>query len=363
LALSLLAVGSVSCGTEIHHVLPPDALLFGHSEKMRAVERLVTRVADTKVTVLIHGETGVGKEAVAKAVHCRSERAHHPWIKLNCAALPADLLESELFGHERGAFTGASARKLGRFELADNGTFLLDEISEMPLGLQSKILHVIQDNEFFRVGGRELIRVDARLIAVTNQDLGVAVANGTFREDLYYRLNVVSIHVPPLRERREEIPALVSYFQEDCLRLFNRRLPKLTDATLALLQAYSWPGNVRELENLIRRWAVLGDEEQMRREAEGLARREQMRVALPTGESNGTPAPGAGLREIGRRAAYDAEQRAIREVLEAVRWNRTEAARRLKVSYNTLLSKMQAGELLPPRPLPSADGCRFPQAG
>lgn len=320
--------------------LPQYEQLFRRSEKMRAVEQLVRRVADTNFTVLIHGETGVGKELVAKAIHWLSHRSHKPWTKLNCAALPADLLESELFGHEKGAFTGATSRKLGRFELAAEGTFLLDEIAEMPLALQPKILHYVQDHEFFRVGGHELIHVDVRTVAATNKDLAAVVASGSFREDLYYRLNVLNIYVPPLRERREEISSLVEYFREEAERQLRRAVPQLAFDTLHLLMTYSWPGNVRELENLIKRYAVLGEEALLRSELQTRMQAASSAAGPPPVPSDNGAGSESSLREIARRAALEAEQRAIRQVLEAVRWNRTEAARRLKVSYNTLLSKM-----------------------
>ena len=322
--------------------------VFRRSEKMRVIEKLVVQVADTNATVLIQGETGVGKERVAKAIHYLSDRAAKPWLKVNCASLPRDLLESELFGHEKGAFTGAALRKPGRFELANGGTLLLDEIGEMPIDLQSKILHVLQDNEFFRVGGRELISVDVRIIAATNKNIQTMVASGSFREDLYYRLNVVTIFVPPLRERREEIPFLVEDFREKFSRQFSRRTGELSMDTLQLLRAYSWPGNVRELENLIKRYVVLGDEGQLRDELQVRLRvtSHQPSTSPPAMEGNGVETGlriDAGLREIGRRAAREAERSAIREVLDRVQWNRAETARLLKISYKTLLYKLEQG--------------------
>jgi two-component system, NtrC family, response regulator AtoC len=330
--------------------------LFRRSERMRAVERLVLQTADTTATVLIQGETGVGKELVAKTLHHLSSRSSKPWLKVNCASLPPELLESELFGHEKGAFTGAVTRKPGRFELAHRGTLLLDEIGEMPLGLQAKLLHVLQDNEFFRVGGQEAIRVDVRVIAASNRDLAQMAGDGAFRWDLYHRLNVVRIAVPPLRERREEIPLLVAHFREQFSREYHRQSAPLSEDTLALLERYDWVGNVRELENLLKRYVVLGDESHLREEMEL-----RLRLASPdprpanrgprTGgrtKDSAPPAAGAlvgshldeGLRELGRRAAEEAERAAIAAVLERVRWNRAEAARLLKISYKTLLWKI-----------------------
>jgi transcriptional regulator with GAF, ATPase, and Fis domain len=252
------------------------------------------------------------------------------------------LLESELFGHEKGAFTGALLRKPGRFELASGGTILLDEIGEMPLSLQSKILHVLQDNEFFRVGGRELISVDVRILAATNKNIQTMLASGGFREDLYYRLNVVNIFVPPLRERRAEIPALIEHFREKFVRQFNRRSAPVSADTLELLLAYRWPGNVRELENLIKRYVVVGDEAHLRDELHVRLKLVNPQPPSFLGGVDGVDGVdgGDGLRAIALRAARKAEKIAINEMLERVGWNRAAAARLLKVSYKTLLSKI-----------------------
>jgi two-component system response regulator AtoC len=327
--------------------------LFGGSELMRNVGKTVLQVADTNATVLIQGETGTGKERVARAVHYLSNRSTKPWLKLNCASLPADLLESELFGHDKGAFTGAAALKPGRFELADGGTFLLDEIAEMPLSLQSKILHVLQDNEFFRVGGRELISVDVRIIAATNKDLQAMVIDGTFREDLYYRLDVVSIRVPPLRERHEEIPSLVEYYRGKFMQEFGRQCPRIPPETHQLLSTYSWPGNIRELENLVKRYVALNDPKDLHETVR--ARTRQASRKLGPGVVIGDASPvhqhrpepiidqselAMGLRAVARRGAERAERAAVIHVLDRVQWNRAEAARLLKVSYKTLLMKL-----------------------
>src|SRR6266581_1826137 len=220
-------------------------LLFRGSERMHAVEDIVRRAADTNVTVLINGESGVGKEMVARAIHQISGRLDKPFVKVNCASLPAELLESELFGHEKGAFTGAHRRKPGKFELAHRGTFLLDEIGEMPLSLQAKLLHVLQDAKFFSVGGTELITADVRLIAATNSNLGAMVASGQFREDLYYRLKVIEVTVPPLRERRSEIHHLTDFFMDRYARRYNRPVRQLSPQLHELFLTYEWPGNIR----------------------------------------------------------------------------------------------------------------------
>jgi two-component system, NtrC family, response regulator AtoC len=323
-------------------------LLFRNSERMRAVEDIVRRAADTNATILLQGESGTGKEMVARAIHYISDRRDKPFLKVNCASLPGDLLESELFGHEKGAFTGAHRRKPGKFELAHRGTFLLDEIGEMPLGLQAKLLHVLQDGQFFRVGGSEVITSDARLIAATNKNLASVMTTGLFREDLYYRLNVVAISIPPLRERREEIPVLVEYFMSRFCRQYNRDALKISAGTVRLLQDYAWPGNVRELENMIKRAVVLQTEALVQQEI--ALRSEKPWTPKPEGASPvvapahpapSTPEAEMGLKDIARRAAMAAEKAVIKEVLEKVRWNRAEAARLLKISYKAMLYKIR----------------------
>jgi two-component system response regulator AtoC len=233
--------------------------IIGSSRAMEEVLRLIDRVGATDSTVLILGESGTGKELLAEAVHENSTRRAKPFVKLNCAAIPETLLESELFGHEKGAFTGAVARKLGKFEQADGGTLLLDEIGDMTLATQAKILRALQEREFQRVGGSQTIKVDVRILASTNKDLERGVREGTFRDDLYYRLNVVTLNVPPLRERRDEIPELADYFLADASDRLNRGITRLAPDTLAALMEYSWPGNVRELRNMIERAVVVND--------------------------------------------------------------------------------------------------------
>jgi transcriptional regulator with PAS, ATPase and Fis domain len=310
---------------------------------MRAIGAIIENIADTDATVLIRGESGVGKDVVARAIHAASSRRLGPFVKVNCAAIPQDLLESELFGHEKGAFTGAYRRKPGQFECANRGSIYLDEIAELPQALQAKLLHVLQDLQFSRVGGHALLEVDTRVIAATNRNLEDAMARGEFRGDLYYRLNVIEITVPPLRERREEIPELASEF----LARFNSqygRQTQLMPEMLARLTAHSWLGNVRELENLICRLVVLGDAEQA---VDALGTRGRSgnnghcSVTRPTVAEDG-------LREIGRRGAQEAERGALVAVLDRVSWNRAEAARILKVSYKTLRTKISEYGLTPP---------------
>jgi transcriptional regulator with GAF, ATPase, and Fis domain len=321
------------------------------SPKMRAIRRIIAEIVDTNASILLRGESGVGKDVVARAIAAASSRGT-PFVKVNCAALPSELLESELFGHERGAFTGAYRRRLGKFEFADKGTLYLDEIGEIPPPLQAKLLHVLQDKEFFRVGGREVIRVDLRIIASTNRDLEAAIAAGTFREDLYYRLNVVEILVPPLRERREEILPLTRHFLEK-FAAQAKRPADLAPEVLEALKRHSWPGNVRELENIIRRLVVLGHLPEAQKEilASLTTRARAMEAPVAPGDAP-IPSrdPALGLREIARQAAREAERRALKEVLDRVRWNRTEAARLLKVSYKTLLCKISECGLTDRRP-------------
>src|SRR5438552_12165791 len=258
-------------------------MLFGHSERMAEVRELIDRVADTDVTVLVRGESGVGKELVARALYASSLRRDRPFVKVNCAALPTELLESELFGFERGAFTGAIQHKPGKFEFANHGTMFLDEISEMSPALQAKLLQVLQDGEFARLGGKHDVHVDVRVLAATNQDLEQAVADGKFREDLFFRLNVVSIFLPPLRDRREEIPILTEYFLKKYSVQYNKPHPEMSAETMRLFSEYDWPGNIRELENLIKRAVVLGTETPIKKEiSHGIAMASH-RVAMAVG--------------------------------------------------------------------------------
>ncbi len=316
---------------------------------MEALGHLIQEVARTDATVLVRGESGVGKNLVARAIHATSPRREKPFVLVNCAALPGELLESELFGHEKGAFTGAHRRKLGQFEFASGGTICLDEIGELPRNLQAKLLHVLQDLQFSRVGGRELIRADVRVVATTNRNLEAAMRDGEFREDLYYRLYVIEIHVPPLRERPEAIPGLAQHFLSRSNVQYRRNVTLPSDL-VALMGEYHWPGNVRELENFVRRLVVMGNSDRAREDLASRVAAARQRGLLDTPASPESvplrPSPvsaapaGLDLKEIARNAAREAERRALLEVLERVRWNRAAAARILKVSYKTLLSKL-----------------------
>jgi two-component system response regulator AtoC len=320
------------------------------SGKMQTVRELVAKVAGTNTTVLLRGESGVGKEIVARALHRLSPRASKQFLKVNCAALPGELLESELFGHEKGSFTGAYRQKPGKFELADGGTLFLDEIGETPLRLQAKLLHVLQDGEFCRVGGEKIIGTDARLITSTNRDLEAAMRAHQFREDLYYRLNVIEVRIPPLRERREEIPGLVEHFQ----RKFNAQYSRGVDIpaeTVRLFVEYHWPGNIRELENAVKRIVVLGSARPVHLEIAGNLSRGP-RPAAPPGAvavaASVSPDGLISLKDIARQAAREAERAAIKEVLDRVHWNRAKASRLLQISYKALLYKIvQCGLVTP----------------
>ncbi|MDY6854859.1 MAG: sigma-54 dependent transcriptional regulator [Thermodesulfobacteriota bacterium] len=314
-------------------------LLFGNSEKMGAIGKTIEQIQGVDVPVLIVGESGTGKELVANDVHLRSSRRNGPVVKVNCVAIPGELLESELFGYERGAFTGAYSNKPGRLEFAHNGTLFLDEIGDMPLSLQSKLLRVLQEGSFFRLGGNEEIKVDIRIIASTNKDLEAAIIERTFREDLYYRLNVIKLHIPPLRERKEEVPILISYFLGKYRRAYNKKIKNLPDKTFNLLMDYSWPGNVRELENIIKKYVVLEGEEIILRELN--VKETKNRKEKNDDVNLHDVYKGLSLREIGKKAASQAEKVAIKKILEQTHWNRRQAAEILQISYKTLLSKIK----------------------
>jgi DNA-binding NtrC family response regulator len=306
--------------------------IIAQSERMQAVLRLVERVAPTNATVLIGGESGVGKDMIARAIHHHSQRASGPFVKINTTAIPETLLESELFGYEKGAFSGATSSKPGKFELADKGTLFLDEIGDIPAGIQVKLLRVLQEREFERLGGTKTVKVDVRLIAATNRDLRAALEEKTFREDLYYRLNVVAIDIPPLREHKEDIPTLVTFFLQKYAKELEKPAPKITPEASKLLAAFHWPGNIRELENVVQRAVTLSSGASI--EAGDI------QLDVPSARSGAPDAnhflpPGMTLDQW--------EEEAIREALRRANGNKSEAARLLGLSRNTLryrLSKM-----------------------
>ena len=319
----------------------PDVLL-GTNPRMRELQTMVGQIGWSEVPVLIQGETGSGKEVLARELHAQSPRANKPFLKLNCAALPSELVESELFGYERGAFTGAFQRKAGKFELAEGGTILLDEIGDMDVRLQAKLLQVLQDHEFQRIGGRETIKVDVRIMAATHRDLEKAIAEGSFREDLYYRLNVINLRVPPLRDRNEDIVPMAEFL------IKKHTAGRIPDPVLTLdlkhaMMTYHWPGNVRELENYVRKFIILGDAPKLANELLAKATRKPMRP-MPVSDVQARPAGpvlDSPILEQVTQARKQAEKEAILAALSATRWNRKQAAVLLKVDYKALLYKMK----------------------
>jgi two-component system response regulator AtoC len=343
-------------------------LFWGDNDEMKAIASVIEQVSDNDVTVLIRGESGVGKELVARAIHQRSPRKDRPFVKVNCAALPGELLESELFGHEKGAFTGAATTRIGKFEQADTGTIFLDEIGEMKAALQAKLLHVLQDGQFTKLGSNKPINVDVRVVAATNRNLEMMMGQNEFREDLYYRLKVIEVTVPPLRERREEITHLTSLFINRYSRRYNRPVHTLSDELQQLFQSYEWPGNIRELENMIKRIVILQDEQLVIRELSRAVRPAYAGAAIGSGFSvPASPEPeddehaadsadedaaqpevpvamapaGSRLAEVAKAAAIKAERVMIEDTLRQVHWNRRRAAEQLGVSYKTLLNKIK----------------------
>ena len=353
-----------------------DQAVWGTSEGMRRITTVIEQVGDSDVAVLIRGESGVGKELVSRAIHQQSTRRQRPFVKVNCAALPADLLESELFGHEKGAFTGAATTRIGKFEQADGGTLMLDEIGELSPALQAKLLHVLQDAEFTKLGSNKRVNVDVRIVAATNRDLEKMLVSGGFREDLYYRLRVIELTVPALRDRRDEIPALTESFIARYARKYRRPAPRISARLRQLFQEYEWPGNIRELENTIKRLVILQDEQIAIDEIERSMRRAAATpaptAAVPAAAASapgasdaeaagGAPWPsdtpdepaaagdavepadatGGSLAAVARAAAMKAERALIEKTLNQVHWNRRKASQILEVSYKTLLNKIK----------------------
>jgi DNA-binding NtrC family response regulator len=312
------------------------------SPAMRAIEKTARQLASLDVTVLITGESGTGKEVIARYVHQSGSRSRAPFVSVNCAAVPDDLLESELFGYEKGAFTGAVGRKVGKFQAAHLGSIFLDEISEMSTHLQAKLLHVLQDKRFTPLGATRELSVDVRVIAATNRNLERDVAEGRFREDLYFRLKVIELEVPPLRARPEEIPLFIEYFLIRYARQYQKPVPELSERLLQLLMSYRWLGNVRELENLMKRLVILGDEGSIVREIVSRMNREAgaMKLYRLPPEIASESEEAMSLKEVARGAARAAERDFILRTLWKTNWNRRRAARILGVSYKTLLTKI-----------------------
>ena len=309
--------------------------IIGKSVKIREVEEKVQKVAESKTTVLLQGESGTGKELFARAIHSLSPRRDGPFVAINCAAIPKDLLESELFGHERGAFTGAVERRLGKFELADRGTIFLDEIGDLDLALQAKLLRVLEGDEFMHVGGTTKVKVDVRVVADSNKDLQTAIADKTFREDLYFRLSVFPITIPPLRERKEDIPVLMEHFTTYYCKELKKEIKTVSPEAQEILMNHVWTGNVRELQNCIERAVILSDGNVILPEHLGIRSRSLSDMIVKELSMSGT------LQEVSTAAAKLAESRLIRKVLQETRGNKSRAAEILKVSYKTLLTKVK----------------------
>ena len=308
------------------------ANIIGSSDKMRELSALIKKVSDSDASVLLHGESGTGKELFAKAIHSLSVRKDRPFVAINCAAIPNELLENELFGSEKGAFTGAATRKMGKFEVADTGTIFLDEIGDMDFSLQAKLLRVLQEKSFERLGGTKPIEVDVRVVAASNMDLNDLIKAKQFREDLYYRLSVFPLEIPPLRERASDVRALTEHFIEKYCSEMKKKTKSLTREAIELLEKYHWPGNVRELENAIERAIILAEGKKITPDHLAIRLRSSAEIQLRDG---------AGLKEIGAHAQMQAERGTIIRILKEVRGNKRKAASILKIDYTTLFDKMK----------------------
>src|SRR6201997_495604 len=345
----MTTTNSVSSLVQSIGEIPPESIIFGHSDGMQALRARMDKVAAANVPVLIHGESGTGKDIIARMIHWRSPWKSGPYVKVNCPAIPGTLLESELFGYEKGAFTGAYGTKPGRVEMAHRGTLFLDEISELDLALQSKLLQLLQDGQFCRIGAQEDKKVEVRVVCATNRKLEEEIVNGAFRADLFYRINVVNLHMPALRERAADIPQLVSYFIEYYNRKFNSRATMPSAELMNALKKYHWPGNVRELENLVKRYVILGTEESI----SGDLRPHEQDFFSADISVDGP----ISLKKITRQAVRELERKIILKVFQHHHWNRKQAARALNISYRALLYKIRdAG-------LPSNRAPRRPQPG
>ena len=340
----------------------PKPQIIGTSNAMHKVQEITRKVSDTDLNVLVTGESGVGKELVARSLHYYSKK-DRPFIKVNCAALPTELLESELFGYEKGAFTGADKPKIGKFELAQDGTIFLDEIGELPLYTQATLLQVLQDQRYYRIGGNKEVKAQARIVAATNINLDVELSSGNFRSDLYYRLSTISIHIPPLRERKEDIRPITENFIQRLRDQYKAEPLQLEPRLMNLFHEYHWPGNIRELENYLKRLSLLGNfdeiEEEIRyhqnknnhtstkpdSEAPHSNHQEESAPEEDTEETENFPS----LKEVRDRAVQKAEKEIIERVLEETRWNRKEASRLLQISYRSLLYKMKDLDINPPK--------------
>jgi transcriptional regulator with PAS, ATPase and Fis domain len=316
-------------------------IIFSHSPKMSKVKTIVEEIAKTDITVLIKGESGTGKDLLAQAIHLNSHRKDNPFVKVNCAAIPRGLLESELFGFEKGAFTGAHFRKPGKFELANDGTILLNDIGEMDIAVQAKLLQVLQDGMFCRLGGEGDVLVNTRVIATTQDHLERSMMEGHFRQDLFFRINVINITVPPLRERREQILPLVQFYLDFYRKRYGKDGPPLSSKIIDAFKEYLWPGNIRELENLVKRTIILGEEDTVMKILLG-KKSDEKAEPNPLGSALASVEKGIfDLKEEGKKAVETAEKEIIQRTLLETHWNRKHAAKLLHVSYKSLLYKIQ----------------------
>jgi two-component system response regulator AtoC len=327
------ATNSVSSLVQSIGEIPPDAVVFGNSDAMLALRDRLSKVAAANVPVLIHGESGTGKDIIARMVHALSPWKTGPFVKVNCPAIPGTLLESELFGYERGAFTGAYGSKPGRVEMAHRGTLFLDEISELDMSLQSKLLQLLQDGQFCRIGAQADKKVEVRIVCATNRRLEEEIENGTFRQDLFYRINVVNLYMPPLRERRSDIATLANHFLEYYNRKYNCKARPVSPELMDVLQKYHWPGNIRELENLVKRYVILGSEDVISADLQP----RDPDLLSPDINFDGP----ISLKKLTRQATRALERKIILKVLHNHHWNRKQAARTLNISYRALLYKIR----------------------
>ncbi|MHB8524805.1 MAG: sigma-54 interaction domain-containing protein [Candidatus Acidiferrales bacterium] len=320
--------------------LPPDEILFGSLEAMRAIRQSLARMAGTNVSILLQGQSGTGKEVLARYIHEQSPAGSGAFVKVNCPAIPGTLFESELFGYQRGAFTGAFTSKPGRVEMAHGGTLFLDEIAELEPGMQAKLLQVLQDGQFSRIGAQEERQVNVRVICATNRHLEQEIRAGNFRQDLFFRINVVSVELPALKDRKDDIPVLVEYFLDRYTRMFRRAASHPSSRLMKILREHHWPGNIRELENLVKRYVILGSEDAICKALQMEEASDDSEVRIPDGPVS--------LKQLTRQAVKQVEKRVILGALEANHWNRRVVSRALGISYAALLYKMrEAG--VPPR--------------
>src|SRR5438477_944927 len=336
-----MTIGSLNTLVQPLGEMPPEAIVFGHGEAMQSVRDRLTKLAGANVPVLIQGESGTGKDIIARMIHAASPWRSGPFVKVNCPAIPGTLLESEILGYERGTFTGAYGSKPGRVEMAHRGTLFLDEISELDMPLQSKLLQLLQDGQFCRIGAQADKKVEVRIVCATNRKLEEEIQNGTFRQDLYYRINVVNLYMPPLRERRSDIGTLAAYFLEFYNRKYNCKARPLSPELMEVLQKYHWPGNIRELENVLKRYVILGTEDAISNDLQ------PGDTDLLAQEIN-LDAP-ISLKKLTRQATRHLERKIILKVLHNHHWNRKQAAKTLNISYRALLYKIRDAGLPPNR--------------